>query len=214
MGFSSRMRSRIKSYSPGVSLKRLPCGLTKYSIFSSSGQSCKGLVVNGRGEALDLLEVEPLAILLGGDLADGDNLLHGGRLVSDDHVTGLGVQEVLEDAAFVAVLVVERVGLHLSDCDVGEAPDLGVGVEPPVPTIVLATLGLSTEANLGQVDAVKGLCQLVAQPPDETSVLVFARIVANVEHRPPLRVLVVISEYRAARLLDHALGKANPDPLR
>ena len=60
------------------------------------------------------------------DTTDCYNLLYWIGFIPYEHITGFCVKEVLKDAAFIPIFIVERIGLNLTNSDVRKAPDLWI----------------------------------------------------------------------------------------
>ena len=77
------------------------------------------------------------------DTTDSNDLLYRIGFIPDDHVASFRIKEILEDATLVAVLIVKRVGLNLTNSDVRKAPDLRIGIQPPITTVFLSGSGFN-----------------------------------------------------------------------
>ena len=86
---------------------------------------------------------------------DGNDLLYRIGFVSNNHVASFRIKEVLEDATLVAVLIVKRVRLNLTNGDVRKAPDLRIGIQPPITTVLLTGSSSNIEFNPTQISFVE-----------------------------------------------------------
>ena len=88
------------------------------------------------------------------DTTDGNDLFYRIGFVPDDNVSSLRIKEVLKNAAFVTVFIVECVGLHLSDSNVGKAPDFRICIQPPIAAVFFAGSRFHIQFNSGQVNLI------------------------------------------------------------
>ena len=79
------------------------------------------MIINRRGKPLDFFKINFFTILFRTDLANRNNLFNRVRFIADYHVSGFGVQKVLENATLVAVVIIKGIGLHLANSEVSEA---------------------------------------------------------------------------------------------
>jgi hypothetical protein len=77
------------------------------------------------------------------------------RFVSNDHSPAFASRKVLEDATLVAILVVKRVRLNFTNGDVRKAPDLRIGIQPPITTVLLTGSSCNIQFNPTQVSFVE-----------------------------------------------------------
>ena len=78
------------------------------------------------GASNNFFEEQLLTILFCADTTDCYNLLYWIGFISYNHITSFCIKEVLEDAAFIPVFIVERIGLNLTNSNVRKAPDLRI----------------------------------------------------------------------------------------
>ena len=93
---------------------------------------------------------------------DSNDLLYRIGFVSNDHVASFRIKEVLEDATLVAIFIVECVGLNLANSDVCKAPDLRIGIQPPITTILLTGSGCDIQLDTTEVRLVEGSRKLIS----------------------------------------------------
>ena len=84
--------------------------------------------VNWRRKALDLFKVNFFSILFCAYSTNCNNLLNRGRFISDDHIAGARIQEILENSSLIAVFVIEGIRLNISNSQRRKAPYLGVRI--------------------------------------------------------------------------------------
>jgi len=94
-------------------------------------------IINRRRKSLNFFKIDLLSILLCGYFANRHHLFHWIGFVTDDEIPSFGVQEILKNAALIAVLVVKGVGLHLSHSKIRKTPDVWIGIQPPIMRLVL-----------------------------------------------------------------------------
>ena len=132
------------------------------------------------------------------DTTDGNDLLYRIGFVPYDHIASLRIKEVLEDATLVAILIVERVGLNLSNSDVCKTPDLRIGIQPPITTILLTGSRCDIQFDTAEVFLVECSRKLISQFPYKAAILVFSCITARIENRPPLSGTIISGVRRDA----------------
>ena len=132
------------------------------------------------------------------DTTDGNDLLYRIGFISDDHVSSLRIKEVLEDTTLVAILIIERVGLNLSNSDVCKAPDLRIGIQPPITMILLTGSRCDIQFDTAEVCLVECSRKLISQFPYKAAILIFSCITARIENRPPLSGTIISGVRRDA----------------
>lgn len=137
-------------------------------------------IVNGGGQAFYFFKEQLFAVLFCADTANCYNLLYRIGFIANDHIANFRIQEVLENTPLVSIFIVKRIGLHLSDSNVGKAPDSRIRIQPPIAMVFFGS-GSCIQFNITQICLIKCFRKFISQFPNKAAILAFVCITPSVK---------------------------------